>query len=1123
MRAQRGESVCCRLSWRSARRAPATVQSIVAGPHVNAALVNFLNHGHLPFVAREPELERIIAFWRGSADAQGLRAMLLVGEAGAGKSRLVEEAGSLIARARGLVVHTKLYPESATSLVPLIARGIVRAAGATRLVRSEPDGTLPAVAAALRRLARLRRVILIIEDVHLLTRESLKELSILLDNVADDGLALLCSARNETIAAQSVLERHVVEEMRLGGFDRTGLDALLANLFEGPVDGSIAATLLPATRGNVLAIRSALRSAIRAGTIEHRGGAWAPTVPMPALEAGFAESVRMLSEGMAIHLEDDERAVAAAIAPLGEVFARESAARLVDEAMIDGLVFKGIFTRAMTGATILPGGAAEGPVLAFSHTLVHRYFLDAARGSLAPMIAAIADGAPLYSTEAFNSVARGTSLGDVDAVTLARAASRAHTIAMWLNPSPDWELAMGVLDAAERLFTAAAPSLDRSQRLELETETLSCRLSVLGRLHGPEFERVLERLLALTADPRDHVERLCRMRALGQQQYWAQRKKPEMWGEIDDEAKALVAVDPALAAAPPFHNYLRSAMSCARSRGDLTGLRDVERRFETILADESIPPDVRQRAKRSFGSLVIDIFESEEELGRRMALFEELGGYADVDRAAIGLHHSIALYESGQIEAAWEGIDEIMPTYRDRGWRRTVTQCQIMRLCIRLLRGEDADAAERDVIALAAAAPREFEMMISTSIATHVVSAAEHAGREEHARRLHVRFGATVATHNALVETAMRLVDGVPDALDNADLADYFEQSDEVLTRRAGVDRATLLAAFAAELARRPYRLDSSATVRLLVQLAREHDRRDPLLGLAPALESAMHDAIVACVEWLLARRLRHLAGVFLARHADLLTSRERTRFDAAIAAMAPSAGAVEAAGDDRIRISMLGTISVTRPGAEAIRPKGARLRALLGVLSADAMLERHLSNQEFYRLAAEEHDIDRARRAVYVAVHRLREILGAGAIVTDGETPRFDRRIVAVDVVEASALLRDAHDASLDGDLLRSSTSLLATLDITRGDVPFPGLYDDYFEAAREDFDGLLRATIVRVARGLLVEEDAETAEEVLRRALTAMPEDEDLSELLCEALIALGRRAEAERVRREREAIED
>jgi DNA-binding SARP family transcriptional activator len=213
----------------------------------------------------------------------------------------------------------------------------------------------------------------------------------------------------------------------------------------------------------------------------------------------------------------------------------------------------------------------------------------------------------------------------------------------------------------------------------------------------------------------------------------------------------------------------------------------------------------------------------------------------------------------------------------------------------------------------------------------------------------------------------------------------------------------------------------------------------------------------------------------------------------------------------------MLGAISVTRPGTEAVRPKGTRLRTLLGVLSADAMLERKLSNAEFYLLAAEEDDLDRARKSVYVAIHRLRDLLGRDVIVTDAETPRFDCARVSIDIVDASIALRDAKDAALDRDWLRASTSLLASLEIAHGEVPFPGLYDDFFEAAREDFEGSLHATVLRVARGLMHEGDPDTADEVLRRALVAMPGDEELAELRCDALAMLGRRIEVQRLRKE------
>ena len=74
--------------------------------------------------------------------------------------------------------------------------------------------------------------------------------------------------------------------------------------------------------------------------------------------------------------------------------------------------------------------------------------------------------------------------------------------------------------------------------------------------------------------------------------------------------------------------------------------------------------------------------------------------------------------------------------------------------------------------------------------------------------------------------------------------------------------------------------------------------------------------------------------------------------------------------------------------------------------------------------------------------------------------------------------------------------------------------MYDEFFESAREDFENELRKAVVRLSRALLREEDAESAEELLERGFEAMPDDEEIAELLREALRKLGKRTEATRV---------
>ncbi|HVK38321.1 MAG TPA: AAA family ATPase [Candidatus Kapabacteria bacterium] len=1092
---------------------------------MNATLVNFLNHGLLPFVGRSAEVDRIEAFWRSAAEAQGLRSMLLIGEAGAGKSRLVEEAGSLVARQRGLVIHTRLYPESTTALAPLIAKAIDRAAGATSLMRVEPEGTLPAVAAALRRLSRVRRTIVIVEDVHLLAKESLQEFAVLIDNVADDSLALLCSSRTSTAPACAVLERYLVEEMRIGGFDRRGLETLLTELFGRNLDRSLADPLLETTLGNVLAVRSALRGAIRRNAIavDLATGAWGPTVERGVLMEVFAESVRTLSEGMAVHLEEDERHFAASIAPLGEIFARRTAARLVGESVIDGLVFKGILTRSTAGATLLSGTAAGGQLLAFTHTLVHNFFLESGGSDIAALVAIVADGDPLYSAMVFRRIVAAESLGAIDADTLDRAVVRSCAVAHALNKTTDWELGLLVVEAAEKILAACRGVLDPVRVDALEAETIAARLNVMSRSRGPEYETALLRLLALTEGMQNEPMRRARAKALMHRHYWAQRAQPDLFRAILEEAEALVATYPEIMHTTEYVGYLRGAVMAARAQNAMDDIRRIQARYELVIESPETPEDVRTFARTGAATFLLDLFLTEGELERRLADFEDLLSLPGVDVPSMRLHRTIAWYEAGRLDEASASLDELMPQFRDRGWRRTIAQCQVMRLCIALLRGTEPEEITPGVEALIADHPPAFLPMIATSLVSHLANAAELAGRDLYARHLRERYGADATTNNVVLEAIVALVDDLPIDLTSVDLSYIADGGDRKILAPNPENLEETVEAFRRELMVAPFRLDSIAAARLMLLLAARHDRTIPELDLAGRLDKEMRWQASASVEWLIAMKHWHLASVTLSRMEHLIEPRRRKELERRIIASTPApAIPVPGSGDDRIRISMLGAIEIARPGLEPLRPKGARLRMLLGVLCADAMLERHLSNQEFYRLAAEERDIDRARKAVYVAIHRLRELLGPGAIVTDGETPRLDMAVVRVDLFDAAALLRDAQAASLESAWLRASTSLLATLEITRGEVPFPGLYDSYFEGAREDFEGMLRSTVVRVARGLLGEGDPETAEEVLRRAVVAMPEDEDLSDLLCEALVGLGNRAEAERVRRVRLAAE-
>jgi DNA-binding SARP family transcriptional activator len=179
-------------------------------------------------------------------------------------------------------------------------------------------------------------------------------------------------------------------------------------------------------------------------------------------------------------------------------------------------------------------------------------------------------------------------------------------------------------------------------------------------------------------------------------------------------------------------------------------------------------------------------------------------------------------------------------------------------------------------------------------------------------------------------------------------------------------------------------------------------------------------------------------------------------------------------------------------------------------------MLEKTLSYKEFCRLAASgEEDPERARKMVSMGILRLKEAVGPELLDTEGDAPQLNMDVVKVDLLDAYRLLTEATRIARHGGLMRALPMVVEGLDIIKGEVPFPTLYDDFFEAMREDFEFHMREAVIEVGQGLLGEGDAASAEEALRRGFNAMPEDEEITELLCKALELQGKRAEAGRVR--------
>src|SRR5688500_15118233 len=144
-----------------------------------------IDGGSLPFVGRRREIETVLAFATGPEESPGLRVGLITGEAGIGKSRLVQELLPPLRERRAIVVHAKFHPETPVSLTRLLVRAVDHADIGQNLLAESPSDTPTFLIAALRRYARLRPTLLILEDVENIQGEAVAELSGLLGALAD--------------------------------------------------------------------------------------------------------------------------------------------------------------------------------------------------------------------------------------------------------------------------------------------------------------------------------------------------------------------------------------------------------------------------------------------------------------------------------------------------------------------------------------------------------------------------------------------------------------------------------------------------------------------------------------------------------------------------------------------------------------------------------------------------------------------------------------------------------------------------------------------------------------------------------------------------------------------------
>ncbi len=1108
----------------------------------------FLQNGTLPFVGREAESAQILDLWRGSVDAGRLRGMMLTAEAGAGKSRLLEEVIARVRNEGGAVVHAKLYPEAANDLAQTILGGVERDASLRKISgESEGDGIVAAIA-MLRRIGRLRQTLLVIEDMHLLPEEAHPDLGLLLRGLADETLSFLVAARPVELGARGLLEPFVVTNLVMKGLRSEEMAQLWEGLFGTALKGERLALLESVTFGNPLALRSALRGLVEAGGVREQGskGVWKVGIPTSLFESTIRQSVSLVVEGLLSGLRPQTRAGAIRVAMLGEVVADESAlAILGSREILDELIEAALLVPI--AHPVLPLPALEGidpdfrisypasrrTLLVFTHSLVQNRLREEVSTIPKELVELIADALPLYSLLPFTLVQLYPLPEEAGAEHLSKMTRRIGIAVQLLDRTATWREVGKIWDGIQQMIERLAVRIGSEETRWLRLWWLTNTLSILGRR-----EIGSERWIATLAKSEEE-SRVVDSRRIAYTRLLVICHILEYEGRSADSRSTLKRTDqmveellaswPEYGISRAYIYYLDTVGSLAERLSDETILRDVYAKTLKILEDKELDPGMRSLVHYRLLKYALTIFDTPEELADRFNVLDQIEEETDEEDGYYGLKKVTFLLEAGAMSEAAELSDRVLQSCRELGIWRNYFLCfgtgMIARNGLHYDREQTLESAAK---AFRTGVPDDIKSDIEHKIYGAICLTGfltddqrllpdflERIGRGEDDLLPAERALVTIASadRDQVVDLGS---EGASEFLDiNIDRWELWRAS---LLDRKEADLADFLGLFERPIVR------FFGIVRGLFAI-----RVGMMLGLDQGAEgSRFREGARTCCErslaWMIEKHSGSYTPALLGVLRDLGEDELVAAWSARIEAMptgedAPISQEVpskEEEVEEKIRISMLGTIGIALPPDDYAPLRGSRLRMILGLLVAASLLERPLSATEFTRLAGGmESDPERARKKKNMGIVRLREVLGRDAIITDGESPRLNDEIVEVDLIETLRMIEEGENALRSGSVLRAIPLIKEGLARLTGEVPFPTLYDDFFEAVRSDIDRRLRSVLLETG-GLLLEGGGVTeAIDLLGSGLAALPGDDEVGELLADALQRNGEEVEAERVR--------
>ena len=1082
----------------------------------------------LPFVGRDQEVEQIRGFIKRVITGDELSICWIEGEAGIGKSRLVKNIVKEYQQKDYLTFIVRIYPETPSSVVSLLAEALNSNSTAQLFLKTSIASSLPSVTSTVRKLSRLRPILLIFEDLHLLQEpESITELSKLLGSCADKSIAVLCTARPFDSLLHDILSSHILEKMRLSPLSLSHVRKILAQ-FNLICDRALLNKIITATRGIPFYLRALLHDVIfftrnEGLTLEFRACLF---TRLQERRKRFGNSLVM---EITRSLTPKELHAASLLSALGEIFTEEEATAVLTDAqpLLTALIKKGIVSTSRTTKESLFGVTPLSNVYTFSHTLLHEELLAGTPISEDLLFQLIEKEVPLLSNVPLR-LAGEASYSEISPKRILAVMQHLVIIAGTALNRSNVQSALVVLKTGTSILERHRPYLDK--RIEHQVDILLKKIRLSLSFHYPPFadERrsLTEELLRLTTNYDNISIATVRLAVLRLSLFHDLRGRVGMdMMATAKESVEIVKRFPELRLQDTFLQTMGNISSyLSYTDQELTDLLNIELE-RTFTAAEDDPETLRTICS-FFASPFSRRYTNLVELTERNELTERI--YSCLQGYPEQVSMLWWILDQGGAERMSE-IQRIMPQLSARYSVNNILMwhCFEIRILARLgLHINEVKTKYTNLYNTYVHFHSGFDTTtVDTDFLNMFVFFIEQTGLDineliffnDFIHDIHPNYQITLGNvlfeHAILTQDYQELEKALKvfstSGLDNTwyVLGTYVIGLPETTLQEAVVSARSLLTPkpLRARMARYPWLLDA------LFKMCKDS-------SLANALTEEMREGINNSLQWSLEHDMAGLMQPLLKCARSYLPEQELTGWEKDYLDLQDRLSRIlqwdvseHNHVDDNIYLSMIGDITITKPGAKPKRISGARARRLLGLMVANQLMELSLSPRKFRELAFENLPSEKSIKYLGTANSRLRKMLGSNTIIADGKSAqRLNTNRVRVDLLDVDASIRKAKDALRSSHPHKAQRAVMEALNSLSG-TPWPTLYDDFFEAARHDFENRLRSTVMQVAKLWHSEGDFHASVELLYKALDLLAGDDELTQELRTSLQHLGRETEA------------